>query len=105
MGISIVLTSEAHCNPVSVSLSEYMIRKKNNKYSQVYLNADNLRFYMIVEFTVYKVLADSTKVPTYYICKLTSKVVVVHAKAKMQNILSRKSLEKTKQIQLCCFTF
>ena len=35
----------------------------------------------------------------------TSKVVVVRAKAKMQNILSRKSLEKTKQIQPCCLTY
>ena len=33
----------------------------------------------------------------------TSKVVVVRAKAKMQNILSRKSLEKTKQIQPCLY--
>ena len=32
----------------------------------------------------------------------TSKVAVVRAKAKMQNILSKKSLEKTKQIQPCC---
>ena len=35
----------------------------------------------------------------------TSKVVVVRAKAKMQNILSRKSLEKAKQIQPCCLTY
>ena len=33
----------------------------------------------------------------------TSKVVGVPAKAKMQNILSRKSVEKTKQIQPCCY--
>ena len=33
---------------------------------------------------------------------LTSKVVVVRAKAIMQNIFSKKSLEKTKQIQPCC---
>ena len=35
----------------------------------------------------------------------TSRVVVVRAKAKMQNILSKKSLEKTKQIQPCCLTY
>ena len=34
--------------------------------------------------------------------KVTSKIAVVRAKAKMQNILSKKSLEKTKQIQPCC---
>ena len=32
----------------------------------------------------------------------TSKIVVVRSKAKIQNILSRKSLERTKQIQPCC---
>ena len=41
------------------------------------------------------------------IFKLTSKVAVdvVRAKAKMQNILSRKSLDKTKQIQPCFLTY
>ena len=37
--------------------------------------------------------------------KITSKVVEIRAKAKMQNIFSRKSLEKTKQIQPCCLTY
>ena len=35
----------------------------------------------------------------------TSKVAVVRAKAKMQNILSKKSLEKTEQTQLYCMTY
>ena len=37
--------------------------------------------------------------------KITSKVVEIRAKAKMQNIFSRKSLEKAKQIQPCYLTY
>ena len=37
--------------------------------------------------------------------RITSKVVVIRAKAKMHNILSRKSLEMAKQIQPCCLTY
>ena len=39
------------------------------------------------------------KIVLYHII---NKYAVVRAKAKMKNILSRKSLEKTKQIQPCC---
>ena len=47
-------------------------------------------------------IGDVLKYFNFQIRFKTSKVAVVRAKAKMQNILSKKSLEKTKQIQPCC---